>query len=146
MERDSHNLLLYIVYPSLKWRVWGKQTNRGVIMDYEQKVYDLEYENKHLKEQNKELQEELNYLLGYKDNLVLINKIMKKAGKVVYQDDNYTEEFNKFWIPILQRQYFKYKLTNNKEAIEELENNVRNNWNLTKDEKIQMIRKIRGTK
>jgi hypothetical protein len=27
-----------------------------------------------------------------------------------------------------------------------LENNVRNNWNLTKDEKIQMIRKIRGTK
>jgi chaperonin cofactor prefoldin len=116
----------------------------GVIMDYEQKVYDLEYENKKLKEQNQELQEELNYLLGYKDNLVLINKIMKKAGKVVYQDDNYTEEFNKFWIPILQRQYFKYKLTNNKEAIEELENNVRNNWNLTKDEKIQMVRKIRG--
>ena len=46
---------------------------------------------------NKELQEELNYLLGYKDNLVLINKIMKKAGKVVYQEDNYTEEFNTFW-------------------------------------------------
>lgn len=113
-------------------------------MDYEQKVYDLEYENRKLKEQNKELQEELNYLLGYKDNLVLINKIMKKAGKVVYQDDNYTEEFKTFWIPILQKQYFKYRLTKDKKAIEELENNVRNNWNLTKDEKIQMIRKIRG--
>lgn len=115
-------------------------------MDYEQKVYDLEYENRKLKEQNQELQEELKYLLGYKDNLVLINKIMKKTGKVVYQDDNYTEEFNKFWIPILQRQYFKYRLTKDKKAIEELENNVRNNWNLTKDEKIQMIRKIRGVK
>lgn len=57
---------------------------------------------------------------------------------------NYKEHFDTFWIPILQRQYFKYKLTNNKEAIEELENNVRNNWNLTKDEKIQIIRKIRG--
>lgn len=115
-------------------------------MDYEQKVYDLEYENKKLKEQNQELQEELNYLLGYKDNLVLINKIMKKTSKVVYQDDNYTEEFNKFWIPILKRQYFKYRLAKDKKAIEELENNVRNNWNLTKDEKIQMIRKIRGKK
>ena len=115
-------------------------------MDYEQKVYDLEYENKKLKEQNKELQEELNYLLGYKDNLVLINKIMKKAGKVVYQDDNYTEEFNKFWIPILQRQYFKYMLTNNKEAIIELEDNVWKNWNLTKDDKREILRKIRGKK
>lgn len=57
---------------------------------------------------------------------------------------NYKEHFNTFWIPILQRQYFKYKLTNNKEAIEELENNVRNNWNLTKNEKTQIIRKIRG--
>jgi hypothetical protein len=59
---------------------------------------------------------------------------------------NYKEHFDTFWIPILQRQYFKYKLTNNKEAIEELENNVRNNWNLKKDEKVQIIRKIRGVK
>lgn len=115
-------------------------------MDYEQKVYDLEYENKKLKEQNQELQEELNYLLGYKDNLVLINKIMKKAGKVVYQDDNYTEEFNKFWIPILQRQYFKYKLTNNKEAIEELEDNIWKNWNLIPKDKKEILKKIRGVK
>ena len=115
-------------------------------MDYEQKVYDLEYENKKLKEQNKELQEELNYLLGYKDNLVLINKIMKKTGKVVYQDDNYTEEFKTFWIPILQRQYFKYKLTNNKEAIEELEDNIWKNWNLIPKDKKEILKKIRGVK
>ena len=115
-------------------------------MDYEQKVYDLEYENRKLKEQNQELQEELNYLLGYKDNLVLINKIMKKAGKVVYQDDNYTEEFNKFWIPILQRQYFKYKLTNNKEAIKELEDNIWKNWNLIPKDKKEILKKIRGVK
>lgn len=115
-------------------------------MDYEQKVYDLEYENKHLKEQNQELQEELNYLLGYKDNLVLINKIMKKAGKVVYQEDNYAEEFNKFWIPILQRQYFKYRLTKDKEAIEELEDNIWKNWNLTKNDKIEFLKIIRGKK
>lgn len=57
---------------------------------------------------------------------------------------NYKEHFDTFWIPILQRQYFKYRLTKDKKAIEELENNVRNNWNLTKDEKIQMIRRIRG--
>lgn len=57
---------------------------------------------------------------------------------------NYKEHFDTFWIPILQRQYFKYMLTKDKKAIEELENNVRNNWNLTKDEKIQMIRRIRG--
>lgn len=115
-------------------------------MDYEQKVYDLEYENRKLKEQNQELQEELNYLLGYKDNLVLINKIMKKTGKVVYQDDNYTEEFKTFWIPILQRQYFKYKLTNNKEAIEELEDNIWKNWNLIPKDKKEILKKIRGVK
>ena len=59
---------------------------------------------------------------------------------------NYKEHFDTFWIPILQRQYFKYTLTKDKKAIEELENNVRNNWNLTKDEKEKMIRKIRGKK
>ncbi len=59
---------------------------------------------------------------------------------------NYKEHFNTFWIPILQRQHFKNMLAKDKKTIEELENNVRNNWNLTKDEKIQMIRKIRGKK
>lgn len=59
---------------------------------------------------------------------------------------NYKEHFDTFWIPILQKQYFKYRLTKDKKAIEELKNNVRNNWNLTKDEKEQIIRKIRGVK
>ena len=35
---------------------------------------------------------------------------------------NYKEHFDTFWIPILQRQYFKYRLTKDKKAIEELEN------------------------
>lgn len=57
---------------------------------------------------------------------------------------SYKKHFNTFWIPILQRQYFKYMLTRNKEAIKELIDNVQKNWNLTKNEKAQIIRKIRG--
>lgn len=57
---------------------------------------------------------------------------------------NYKEHFNKFWIPILQRQYFKYKLTNNKEAIEELEDNIWKNWNLIPKDKKEILKKIRG--
>lgn len=59
---------------------------------------------------------------------------------------NYKEHFDTFWIPILKRQYFKYMLTNNKEAIEELEKNVRNNWNLTKNDKIEFLKIIKGKK
>ena len=114
--------------------------------DFEQEVYDLEYENKKLKEQNKELTEELDFLCSYKDNIKLINKIMKLSGKVVYHHDNYKEEFNKYWIPILKKQYFKYMLTNNKEAIIELEDNVWKNWNLTIEEKKEILKTIRGTK
>lgn len=57
---------------------------------------------------------------------------------------SYKKHFNTFWIPILQRQYFKYMLTNNKEAIVELEDNVWKNWNLTKDDKTEILKKIRG--
>lgn len=59
---------------------------------------------------------------------------------------SYKKHFNTFWIPILQRQYFKYMLTQNKEAIVELEDNVQKNWNLTKDDKIEFLKKIRGKK
>ena len=59
---------------------------------------------------------------------------------------SYKKHFNTFWIPILQRQYFKYMLTHNKEAIVELEDNVQKNWNLTKDDKIEFLKKIRGKK
>ena len=114
--------------------------------DLEQRVYDLEYENRKLKAENKELNEELDYICGYKDNLRLLNKIMKLAGKTIYHEDNYKESYEKYWVPILKKQYFKYKLTKDKKAIEELENNVKNNWNLTRNEKVQIIKKIRGAK
>lgn len=59
---------------------------------------------------------------------------------------NYKEHFNTFWIPILQRQYFKYRLTNNKEAIVELEDNIWKNWNLIPKDKREILKKIRGKK
>lgn len=57
---------------------------------------------------------------------------------------NYKEHFNTFWIPILKKQYFKYMLTNNKEAIIELEDNIWKNWNLSKEEKRKILKIIRG--
>lgn len=59
---------------------------------------------------------------------------------------DYKEHFNTFWIPILQRQYFKYMLMKDKEAIEELEDNIWKNWNLTKENKKEILKKIRGTR
>lgn len=114
-------------------------------MDYEQKIYDLEYENKKLKEQNQELAEELNFLVAYNENGLIINKLLRrKVGKVVYHHDNYKEEFETFWIPILKKQYFKYMITNDKKAIVELEDNVWKNWNLSKEEKRKILKEIRG--
>lgn len=114
-------------------------------MDYEQRVYDLEYENKKLKGKNQELAEELNFLVAYNENGLIINKLLRrKVGKVVYHHDNYKEEFKTFWIPILKKQYFKYMLTNNKEAIIELEDNIWKNWNLSKEEKRKILKIIRG--
>ncbi len=114
-------------------------------MDYEQRVYDLEYENKKLREQNKELEEEIDFLCEYKDNIRTINRLMKlKVGKIVYHHDNYAEEFESFWIPILKKQYFKYMITNDKKAIVELEDNVWKNWNLSKEEKRKILKEIRG--
>ena len=57
---------------------------------------------------------------------------------------SYKEHFNTFWIPILQKQYFKYKLTKDKKAIVELEDNIWKNWNLTKENKKEILKKIRG--
>ena len=57
---------------------------------------------------------------------------------------DYKEHFNTFWIPILQRQYFKYMLMKDKEAIEELEDNIWKSWNLTKENKKEILKKIRG--
>lgn len=49
-----------------------------------------------------------------------------------------------FWIPILKRQYFKFKLLGDIEAIVELEDNVWKSWNLTQDEKMTVLKKVRG--
>lgn len=59
---------------------------------------------------------------------------------------NYKEHFNTFWIPILQRQYFKYMLMKDKEAIVELEDNIWKNWNLIPKDKKEILKKIRGKK
>lgn len=59
---------------------------------------------------------------------------------------SYKKHFNTFWIPILQRQYFKYMLMKDKEAIEELEDNIWKNWNLIPKDKKEILKKIRGKK
>lgn len=59
---------------------------------------------------------------------------------------SFKENFIEFWIPIYKRQYFKYMLTNDKRAIVELEDNIRKNWNLSKLDKEEIIKKVRGIK
>lgn len=58
----------------------------------------------------------------------------------------YKEHYYEFWIPILKRQYFKYMLTNDQKAIEELKSNILKNWNLTDEEKEEILNKVRGKK
>ena len=58
----------------------------------------------------------------------------------------YKEHYYEFWIPILKRQYFKYRLSNDKRAISSLENNILKNWNLTDEEKEEILNKVRGKK
>ena len=49
-----------------------------------------------------------------------------------------------FWIPILKKQYFKYKLQNDIKALIELEDSIWKNWRLTSEEKKKILKKIRG--
>lgn len=51
-----------------------------------------------------------------------------------------------FWIPILKRQYFKFKLMGDIRAIVELEDNIWRSWNLTIDEKREVLKILRGNK
>jgi len=53
-------------------------------------------------------------------------------------------DYFEFWIPILKRQYFKLKLTNDTEAIIDLESNVWKSWKLTREEKRKVLKRIRG--
>lgn len=49
-----------------------------------------------------------------------------------------------YWIPILKKQYFKARLTNDNETIEAMTDNIKKNWNLTEEEKIKILKEIRG--
>lgn len=53
------------------------------------------------------------------------------------------KSFN-YWIPILKKQYFKARLTNDNKTIEAITENIKNNWNLTEEEKIKVVRQIKG--
>jgi len=56
----------------------------------------------------------------------------------------YKEHYYNFWLPILKKQYFKYKLLNDREAIIDLEANIWKNWSFTEKEKRNILRKVRG--
>lgn len=49
-----------------------------------------------------------------------------------------------YWLPIFKRMYFKFKLLGDIKAIVELEDEIWKNWNLSKEEKRKILRKIRG--
>ena len=40
-----------------------------------------------------------------------------------------------YWLPVLKKQYFRFKLQGDIKAIIELEDNIWKNWHLTKEEK-----------
>ena len=58
----------------------------------------------------------------------------------IIRGDNY---FN-YWLPVLKKQYFKFKLQNDIKAIIELEDVVWKNWHSTKEEKKKLLKQIRG--
>lgn len=47
-------------------------------------------------------------------------------------------------MPILKKQYFRFKLQSDIKAIIELEDNIWKNWKLTKKEKREILKGIRG--
>ena len=49
-----------------------------------------------------------------------------------------------YWLPIFKRLYFKFKLLGDTKAIVELEDEIWKNWNLSREEKKNILRKIRG--
>ena len=54
---------------------------------------------------------------------------------------NYYEHFKTF-IPNLKKQYFKAKLQKDMKAILDIKENVWKNWNLTKEEKKEVLKEI----
>lgn len=61
-------------------------------------------------------------------------KKIKNKCKVYYE----------FWLPILKKQYFKYRLQNDIEAIIALESSVYKNWTFSSLDKREILQKIRG--
>lgn len=53
-------------------------------------------------------------------------------------------KYFEFWLPILKKQYFKFKLQGDTKAIVELEDNIWQNWNLNQNEKKEILKMIRG--
>ncbi len=49
-----------------------------------------------------------------------------------------------YWLPVYKKQYFRYKLQNDCEAIIDLIDNIWRNWNLTIEEKRKIIHRIKG--
>lgn len=49
-----------------------------------------------------------------------------------------------YWLPILKKMYFKYKLLGDIKAIVELEDEIWKNWNLSREEKKKVLKQIRG--
>ncbi|MCI9434748.1 MAG: hypothetical protein HFI86_05720 [Bacilli bacterium] len=54
---------------------------------------------------------------------------------------NYYEHF-KIFLPNYKRQYFKAKLQNDIECILDIKNNILKNWNLTNEQKSDVIKMI----
>ena len=49
-----------------------------------------------------------------------------------------------YWLPILKKQYFKFKLQGDIKAIIELEDEIWKNWHLSREEKRKILKQIRG--
>ena len=49
-----------------------------------------------------------------------------------------------YWLPVLKKQYFRFKLQGDIKAIIELEDEIWKNWNLTKEDKKRILKQIRG--
>lgn len=57
-------------------------------------------------------------------------------------NNRYYEHFRKFWVPIYKKQYFKEKVKGNLKGIIDIKDNIYRNWNLTKEQKLEIIREI----
>lgn len=57
-----------------------------------------------------------------------------------------TKKYFDYWIPLLKKMYFIYKLQGNIKAIVELEDEIWKNWKLSKKEKRNILKQIRGDK